>query len=168
VTGRLRSTAASGDGTDTHPEEAREERDALSGGWRLESWVSLADDGSEALPMGASPEGILVYAPDGTMVTAFGRADRDRFATDDLTGGSVADRSAAFSSFIAYGGRYSVDGSTVTHSVEVSLFPNWVGTVQRRHWQLDRGGQLLTLISPPITVGGLTRTQRLTWRRVRP
>jgi hypothetical protein len=141
---------------------------SLVGSWRLETWVSLLDDGTEALPMGASPEGLLAYAPDGTMVTAFGRSGRRRFATDDLTGGTAEERSEAFQSFIAYGGRYAIDGSTVAHTVEVSLFPNWVGTVQRRHWELAEDGQRLILVSPPITVGGVTRTQRLTWRRVRP
>lgn len=153
-----------GDGEHGHPPH----RNLLIGSWRLESWVSLADDGTETLPMGANPEGLLVYAPDGTIVTVFGRAERDRFATDDLTGGTVDERSEAFQSFIAYGGRYAIDGSTVIHTVEVSLFPNWVGTAQRRHWELDQDGQRLTLVSPPITVGGLTRTQQLTWRRVRP
>lgn len=158
-------------GGEAHPDGEHEHpphRSALIGSWRLETWVSLTDDRGEALPMGASPEGLLVYAPDGTMVTAFGRAERDRFATDDVTGGTVDERSEAFQSFIAYGGRYVVDGSTVTHTVEVSLFPNWVGSAQRRHWEVDEDGRLLTLVSPPITVGGLTRTQRLTWRRVRP
>lgn len=140
--------------------------DPLVGGWRLESWVSLAGDGTEALPMGPGPQGLLVYAADGTMVTTFGRADRAGFATDDLTGGSDLERSDAFGSFIAYGGRYELDGSTVIHTVEVSLFPNWVGTRQRRQWELDPRGELLTLTSPPITVGGQTRTQRLVWRRV--
>jgi len=139
----------------------------LIGTWHLETWISLVDDGTEALPMGASPEGLLAYAPDGTMVTVFGRAERDRFGTDDLTGGTTDERSEAFSSFIAYGGRYALDGSTIIHTVEVSLFPNWVGTTQRRHWALDDGGERLTLVSPPITVGGLTRTQRLVWRRTR-
>jgi lipocalin-like protein len=145
----------------------------LVGSWRLESWVALTDDGAtESMPMGPGPEGLLVYAADGTMITTFGRADRDSFATGDvtgdLTGGSVEERSEAFRSFIAYGGRFAVDGSTVIHTVEVSLFPNWIGTTQRRRWEVDGRGEVLTLTSPPLTVGGQTRIQRLTWRRVRP
>jgi hypothetical protein len=151
-----------------HAHEHPPHTGSLIGTWHLETWVSLVDDGTEA-PMGPSPEGLLAYAPDGTMITAFGRAERerDRFATDDMTGGTTDERSAAFSSFIAYGGRYAIDGSTVVHPVEVSLFPNWVGTTQRRHWALDADGDRLTLVSPPITVGGQTRTQRLVWRRTR-
>ena len=165
---------AGGGGTDddhTHDQAHDEDeqghpphRNPLIGTWRLETWVSLVDDGTEALPMGASPVGLLAYAPDGTMLTAFGRAERERFATDDLTGGTVDERSEAFRSFIAYGGRYEMDGSTVIHTVEVSLFPNWIGTTQRRHWEVDETGDRLTLVSPPITVGGQTRTQRLVWR----
>lgn len=161
-----RAAHSDGDHAHDHPPHTG----SLIGTWHLETWVSLVDDGTEAKPMGPSPEGLLAYAPDGTMITVFGRAegDRDRFATDDLTGGTTDERSAAFSSFIAYGGRYAIDGSTVIHTVEVSLFPNWVGTTQRRHWTLDEDGERLTLVSPPITVGGQTRTQRLVWRRTRP
>lgn len=157
------SDAASGAGGSATPADG-----PLVGGWRLESWVALTDDGTEALPMGPDPQGLLVYTADGTMVTTFGRAERGGFGTEDVTGGSDQERSEAFGSFIAYGGRYELDGSTVIHTVELSLFPNWVGTTQRRRWELDQGGQLLTLTSPPITVGGQTRTQRLMWRRVRP
>jgi hypothetical protein len=53
----------------------------------------------------------------------------------------------------------------VRHSVQLSLFPNWVGTVQVRTWDLDDSGDRLTLTSPPIAVSGTTRMQRLTWRR---
>jgi hypothetical protein len=142
-------------------------RSPLIGTWRLESWVSLVGDGTEALPMGPSPEGLLAYAPDGTMLTAFGQAERALFGTDDVTGGTADERSAAFESFIAYGGRYELDGSTVIHTVEVSLFPNWIGTTQRRHWEVDEAGDRLTLVSPPISVGGQTRSQRLVWRHTR-
>ena len=157
--------AAHGGGEHAH--EHPPHTGSLIGTWHLETWVSLVDDGTKAAPMGPSPEGLLAYAPDGTMLTVFGQAGRDRFATDDLTGGTDDERSAAFRSFIAYGGRYAIEGSTVVHTVEISLFPNWVGTTQRRQWSLDEDGDRLTLVSPPITVGGQTRTQRLVWRRTR-
>ena len=40
-------------GEDGHPPH----RNPLIGSWRLETWVSLVDDGTEARPMGARPEG---------------------------------------------------------------------------------------------------------------
>lgn len=137
----------------------------LVGGWRLRSWVSIADDGSESTPLGDAPDGLLTYTEDGTMIGIMGRADRARFATDDLTGGSMGEQAAAFATFIAYGGSYDVEHDTVIHLVETSLFPNWVGTTQRRRWELDATGRELTLQSPPITIGGVTRIQRLRWER---
>ena len=144
-------------GDDAHP---------LVGGWRLRSWVAVADDGSESYPMGARPGGLLVYAADGTMIGMMGRGDRPRFETDDVTGGTIEEQAGAFATFIAYGGRYELESDTVTHQVEMSLFPNWIGTVQRRHWVVDGSGVRLTLTGPPLELGGVTRIQRLTWERV--
>jgi hypothetical protein len=147
------------------PEDAASSH-PLVGGWRLRTWVSIADDGSETRPMGDTPDGLLVYTMGGTMIGIMGPGDRPRFATDDVTGGTAEEQAQAFATFIAYGGRYSVAGDTVTHVVETSLFPNWIGTQQRRRWSLDPSGHLLTLTSPPLVLGGATRIQRLTWERV--
>lgn len=138
----------------------------LVGGWRLRSWVSIADDGSEARPMGDAPDGLLAYTATGTMIGIMGPDARPRFATDDVTGGAPEEQAQAFGTFIAYGGRYAIDGDTVTHHVETSLFPNWIGTEQRRRWSLDASRRQLTITSPPLVLGGATRIQRLTWERV--
>ena len=115
--------------------------------------------------MGDDPFGLLTYAADGTMLGVMGRGGRPRFASDDVTGGSPEERAAAFETCIAYGGSYEADGDTVTHRVEVSLFPNWIGTEQRRHWSLSDDGRVLTLTSPPLVLGGRTSVQRLVWER---
>jgi Lipocalin-like domain len=138
----------------------------LVGGWRLRAWVSIGDDGSAALPMGATPDGLLAYTADRTMVGIMSPGDRPRFATDDVTGGTPEEQARAFATFIAYGGSWDADEDTVTHLVETSLFPNWIGTTQRRRWELDETGRYLTLTSPPLVLGGTTRVQRLRWERV--
>lgn len=115
--------------------------------------------------MGPDPFGLLTYSSDGTMVAVMGRGGRPPFASDDVTGGTVEERAAAFASCIAYGGSFQVDGDQVTHRVEVSLFPNWIGTEQRRRWEVSADGELLTLTSPPLVLGGATRVQRLVWKR---
>ncbi len=150
-------TQRSPDGAAAHP---------LVGGWRLRTWVSIADDGAEAHPMGDSPDGLLTYSAGGTMIGIMGPGGRPRFATDDVTGGTADERASAFVTFIAYGGRYEVDGDAVTHNVETSLFPNWIGTQQRRRWSLDPSGRHLTLTSPPLMLGGAMRIQRMVWERV--
>jgi len=139
----------------------------LVGSWRLRSWVAISDDGSEATPMGEEPSGLLAYTGDGTMVTVIGTGDRPRFASNDATGGTDEERAQAVTTFVAYGGRFEIDGDVVDHHVEASLFPNWVGTTQRRRWELDEAGRWLTLTSPPVTLGGGTRLHRLVWERAR-
>ncbi len=135
------------------------------GAWRLRTWIAIADDGSEATPMGDAPHGLLVYSADGTMLTAIGAADRARFGSSDVAGGTDEERILAFDTYVAYGGSYSIEGDAVTHRVETSLFPNWVGTEQRRRWALSSDDSVLTLSSPPLGYGGASRIQRLTWER---
>ena len=138
----------------------------LVGGWRLRSWITLGDDGSETLPMGDAPTGLLAYTDGGTMVALMARADRPPFDSHDLTGGTADEQAHAFSTFVAYAGRYRIEGDTIIHTVETSLFPNWVGTVQRRRWTLSDDDGTLTLESPPLAFRGVTGRQRLIWTRV--
>ena len=112
----------------------------LAGTWRLLAWESAADDGV-LHPMGEAPEGILVYTADGTMITTIGRAGRPPIDGGDLLGGPVEQRLDAMATFIAYSGTFRVEGDDVVHEVTMSLFPNWIGTTQRRHVELSDDGQ---------------------------
>jgi hypothetical protein len=140
--------------------------DDLVGSWRLERWESTADDGSVAMPFGERPEGILVYHPDGTMITTIAPAGRPRLSSPDpLRGGPDDERRRAAESFVAYGGTWTVSGADVVHAVTMSLYPNWVGTSQRRHVRLDADGARLELSTDPFALDGRRAVQRLTWRR---
>jgi hypothetical protein len=140
--------------------------DPLVGAWRLQRWVSIDEEGTETEPLGDRPDGLLTYTADGSMLAMMGRADRPPFVSGDPVGGSEAERAHAFATFLAFGGRYELSGATVTHHIETSLFPNWVGSAQRRAWELDQTGRRLTLTSPPLELAGAIRVQRLTWERV--
>ena len=63
--------------------------------------------------------------------------------------------------------RYAYDGTDVVHTVEMSLYPNWVGTRQLRHVRLSDDGNTLELSTDPLTLDGRRATQRLTWLRDR-
>ena len=69
--------------------------------------------------------------------------------------------------FIAYAGPFSVDvgDGTVTHHVEVSLFPNWEGHDQVRRVTIE-GGQLSIIASDRTSTDGRTFHSELIWRRV--
>jgi hypothetical protein len=143
-----------------------EETLALVGSWRLASWVAVGEDGSSEQPMGPDPDGLLIYSAEGLMITTIGRAGRPRVAGDDPVSGPADERLAAAETFIAYSGTFVVDGGEVAHSVDMSLFPNWVGTQQRRHVTLSADGDTLTLSTDRMMMRGRRAIQRLTWRRI--
>lgn len=138
----------------------------LVGSWRLLSWEAVGEDGSVEHPMGLAPEGLLAYTAEGTMLVLLARSDRPRHSGSDLTGSTPEEGAEAARSFIAYGGSYEVDGSRVTHRVEMSLFPNWLGSRQVRELTLNDAATRLTLVSPPLELGGTIRSQQLTWERL--
>jgi hypothetical protein len=137
----------------------------LVGTWRLQSWTATGDDGVEH-PMGDPPEGVLVYTPDGTMITTIGRAGRTPIDGGDMLAGPDPQRLDAFTSFIAYSGSFGVDGDDVIHDVTMSLFPNWIGTRQQRHVDLSDDGHALELSTDPFILRGRLSVQRLRWVRV--
>ncbi len=138
----------------------------IEGSWRLERWESVGDDGSVRYPFGEAPEGILVYAADGTMITTIAPAGRPRLASaDPLRGGDDGERRRTAETFVAYGGGWEMRGDDVVHSVSTSLYPNWVGTRQVRHVRVIDDGARLVLSTDPFVLDGRRAIQRLTWRR---
>jgi hypothetical protein len=142
----------------------REARAALVGGWRLVSWENRAADGQVTHPMGADALGYVLYTDDGRFSVTISRAGRAEFAVGDLLGGATEEKAQAMESFVAYAGRYSFVGDRVIHHVELSLFPNWVGSDQER-W-VELAGDRLTLSASPLLLGGKRQVPRLVWERV--
>lgn len=127
------------------------------------SYVGRADDGSLSYALGADPQGSLLYTEDGWMSAQVCAGNRADLPTEDLLGGSEAERAAAFSSYLAYCGSYDVSGDVVVHHVVMSSFPNWVGSEQTRHFEVT--GEELVLRTAPIEVGGKPLVNELRWRR---
>src|ERR1051326_8143102 len=112
----------------------------LIGHWTLVSLTAV--DGSQIeYPMGHDATGVISYDEAGHMAAQIMQAGRPRFASGDIDAGTFEELSAALTGYTAYFGTYSVDegAGVVTHHVEGSLFPNWVGTDQRRGNGLDGG-----------------------------
>jgi Lipocalin-like domain len=59
---------------------------------------------------------------------------------------------------------YSFHGNHAVHHVELSLFPNWVGSDQERWVELV--GDRLTLSASPLLVAGKQQVPRLVWGRI--
>jgi hypothetical protein len=141
-------------------------RDALVGAWRLLSWENQAADGQVTYPMGTDARGYVIYTADGRFSVTISRRGRVGFAAGDLLSGTTEEKARAVEGFVAYAGRYTFHGDRVIHHVELSLFPNWVGSDQER-W-VELAGDRLTLSASPLLLAGKQQIPRLVWRRVDP
>jgi hypothetical protein len=138
---------------------------ALVGSWSLVSFEA-ASGGHTEQPFGADPVGLLTYDRAGKMAVQIMQPGRPLFASGDQGDGTVEEVLGAFTGYVAYYGTYSVDEAeaVVTHRVSASLFPNWVGSEQRRKVLLEES--LLTLSTPPMQDRGKEWVFRLVWRRL--
>jgi hypothetical protein len=136
----------------------------LIGTWRLLSWENTNIGGEVSYPLGKDAVGYIMYGQDGYMSVAIMRPDRAKFAAGDLLSGSAQERAQAAGTYVSYCGQYEFRGDTVVHRVELSLFPNWVGSDQERLVELR--GNRLRLSTHPVLLGGVQQTAHLIWERV--
>ena len=109
-------------------------RQYIIGAWILESYESFDLDGSNVhYPLGSDARGIIMYTANEYMSAQIMRSDRPQFHTGDLAAGDNEELAAAASGYLAYTGPYTVsDDNVISHHVQVSLLPNWIGGTQYR------------------------------------
>lgn len=89
--------------------------------------------------------------------------DRPPVDGADPLGGPPGQRAAAYSTYLAYWGRYEIAGDRIIHHVDSSLVPGWAGMEQVRYFSLS--GDILVLRTPPMQLAGSITVGELTWRR---
>lgn len=136
--------------------------ESLLGAWSLLEWhVETGGTGRLAWPFGRDAEGLLVYAP-GWMSATLSQRTRTTLSAGSVRQADEASRAGVVTEYLAYGGRWSIEGNTVVHEVSLALNPVLLGTRQVREVALH--GAELTL-SATETDGRQQRTHRLRWRR---
>jgi hypothetical protein len=136
----------------------------LAGRWQLLECRTVGDDGATTgQPFGEHPRGALVYTPGGWMAGQIAAASRPAVDDEDLLGGPQEQRAAAYSTYVAYWGRYTVAGDRIIHHVDTSLVPGWTGIEQVRYFSLS--GDVLALRTPPMRLAGATVVTELSWQR---
>jgi hypothetical protein len=143
------------------------------GAWRL---VSI-----EGVPPGLPgnhydrPTGLIIYSASGHIsAQLIAKADRKPFAAFNKgrISATTEDKAAAFDSYVAYYGTYTVDAKagTVTHHLEGSLIPGREG-INNVRWFEFRGDDRFLLIPVEDGKGGvLSRkdaTYKLLWERIK-
>jgi lipocalin-like protein len=134
-------------------------KERLVGSWELVSYEIIAADGTRR--PGNFDRGQVTYDASGRMsahlMHSSNKADQAP-QTDDV-------RAAAYRRYLGYWGPFVVDtaAGTVTHIVEGSSNPSWVGTKQLRYFVLSADNLRLTL----SLRDGARTTQSLVWKRAK-
>ena len=130
----------------------------LVGAWELVNYEIIAADGTRR--PGTYDRGQISYDSSGRMsahlMHSSNKADATP-ATDDL-------RAQAYRRYLGYYGPFVVDEAKgfVTHIVEGSSNPSWVGSRQVRYYELSTDNAQLTLM---LKAADGRVTQSLVWRR---
>ena len=135
------------------------------GTWRLVDYSFIHDDGVIEKPWGTDVRGYLLYSAEGYMSGNLGPARHRRGVIERISPDPASTaRPRRNRRYIAYTGRYTVENDTITHHVEASLFPHWVGRPEVRHYSF--GGDRLTLRTDTLRHGRHTMVAQLIWERV--
>ena len=139
-------------------------KEKLIGSWQLLTWT-YKKNGETHNHFGENPEGILMYDNNGKMNAQLVKKDRKKFSSEGLNQGLAEEMCEAFKSYLAYYGSFKeINPGEIVHTVEGSLFPNWVGQEQFRYGKLENN--ILTFTTQPILSDGEELIFEVTWRRI--
>ena len=139
--------------------------DKLVGTWKLVSASSTTSTGERIeAPYGPSPAGFLTYGADGRMTSLISYGGRKPLSFGGGTRSPQEEQAEAFSTFLAYAGRYTLGDEKVIHHVEISSIQNYVNKDLVRSIKFD--GDQITLTTPPMAVNGKIQTIELIWQRL--
>ena len=129
----------------------------LVGSWELVQYEVIAADGTRR--PGNYDRGQVTYDASGRMSAHLMHSSNK----SDISPQTDELRATAFRRYLGYYGPFVVDtaGGTVTHIVEGSSNPSWVGTRQLRYYELSQDNSRLTL----SLRDGTRTTQSLIWKR---
>jgi hypothetical protein len=141
-------------------------QDRLIGTWQL---VSAGNDGPDGtlVPFreyGPNPLGYLMYDRTGHMCVSLANPKAAKWANPEKPTSAEIVQTA--DDFFAYCGTYTVDekAGDIIHRPEMSSWPHYIGTDQRRHFKFD--GDTLVLSGTETAPNGVNSAYRITWRRV--
>ena len=135
----------------------------IEGLWRLQSMEQRYDDGRVIYPFGRDVEGRIFYGADKSMFCAIQKGGRTPFTTGKQWTADAAEKARAYEDYLTYCGRCEMEGDTVTHHIEISLYPDWIGKHQVRKLQFVGG--LLHITARLEDNTPEARTSLLIWER---
>jgi hypothetical protein len=137
------------------------------GAWRLlECYVSADDYSERNYPFGRDAQGLMLYG-DTQMSVQMMRQGRPKYCGKDRHCGGMGEMATSAAGYMAYTGSYAFDASSsiMTHYVETSLNPEWVGMPLERLVILQDNTLELRTVQP-LDVNGEKVYTSLVWARV--
>lgn len=127
----------------------------LIGTWSLVSYAGYlastpGDESTAVHPYGPSATGFITYTREGYVSMHFSNPGQQLHRSGMPTDSSEAELAESARRYLAYAGSFYVTKNKkgnllVVHEPAVSLYPNWLGTSQRRLCALEEEGTKLVL-----------------------
>jgi len=138
-------------------------QDMIPGTWVMESFEYRAGDGTAFYPYGKDAKGILMYDKNGFMSAIIARTDRPDLSVVDFSKISDDEKIELSKGFLSYSGRYEITPDRILHYVELSYFPNWIGTTLERFYAFEH--DKLILSTPETGLRGKQFVGYITWKK---
>lgn len=136
----------------------------LLGSWLLQEWrIDYPGGRPTTWPFGRDAIGLLAYMADGWMSATMCWRTRTPLSAASALQADDASKARSYQEYLAYSGRWRLEGSTIVHDVTMSLNPTLIGSVQRREAQFD--GATLMLSASESAGAGSSRIHRIIWCR---
>jgi hypothetical protein len=109
-------------------------KEQLIGTWIQVISEITSPDGKKSFPFGETPNGILIFTPDGHFAQVHIASDVPKFASGNRLTGTPDEYKAVNQKSLSMFGTYTVDEEkkTVTFKITSSTFPNVAGQTQTR------------------------------------
>ena len=141
-------------------------KDSVVGTWKLVSNTATTDKGEvNKAVLGQNPSGLLTYTSDGRMMAIISDDGRKPLSIADKVAAPAEERAQAYSTFMAYAGRYTFTCEKMVHHIEIASLQNWVNTDQTRFVRIE--GNRLFVRNTPQLRGGVMVTIESVWERLK-
>jgi hypothetical protein len=152
--------------TGKKPDRIGQCEDSVVGTWKLVSVKATTKNGDvDNAILGQNPSGLLTYTADGRMMAIISDGGRKPLSTADRIAAPAEERAQAYSTFMAYAGRYTYTCDKVVTHVEVASLQNWVNTDQTRF--LTMQGDRMFVRNTPQLRAGVVITLESVWERLK-
>ena len=123
--------------------------------------IKIRTETPSLYPLGEDSTGFIMYHPEGYMSAQLMQQGRAPYQSGDMLKGTNEEMAEAAHGYLAYAGKFNVNEEerTLTHHMEVSMNPTWVGQQQPRIASIE--GDILNIHN------GLNPNQKLVWKRVK-